>query len=518
MQATDNKGRSWTLLDSKIGPWPKDLREREVAYRAKNGEHWDGPLYSWCVLSPGDWRFEYLATFDSSFETAIQGSAGKRVWGGNWPFQDIYCPGGGAATDLYISATSFIVHFDMRDRTAAIIGQPTKKGTEDGWHSDAAVSVGQGTVDRISGRYYWGQGRYVEKLLPFKDSQTNEVLWLPAFLYDYSGMYRNVPSPKGNSIIPVTGQAPVFWVGSTKLNVQLFSLSRRGGRPVFTSDFQALYSTKRRSTVVGILHFDTLFTVNLTTKAQRSIPLSESQPVRAGSSINGPASHGGVCGGFDGNIYLVETTGAGGGPCRMFMFDPQTGKFTILYDSLFEGTPGTHIDGPADAQTLRSFSTKWQAQCPRTGAILNGGWDFSGVRRYQDGFVTSLYGSKFDGQGRPGWKGHPDLRHQNCNGALASDGSLIQADAHARPPRIWRAYRTDWPTSRPVNWYAETQMSKAKLEQLMLDYARNYVANYRPVTPPPCKRWPSTESPKPPDSPPGRQSSWMLKNAIRMSG
>jgi hypothetical protein len=41
-----------------------------------------------------------------------------------------------------------------------------------------------------------------------------------------------------------------------------------------------------------------------------------------------------------------------------------------------------------------------------------------------------------------------------------------------------RYYRTDWPKEQPEYGYGEKFMPKARLEELMLEYAKKYIANY----------------------------------------
>ena len=101
-------------------------------------------------------------------------------------------------------------------------------------------------------------------------------------------------------------------------------------------------------------------------------------------------------------------------------------------------------------------STFWKVQSPRTGAILNGGWDNSGIRHYHDGFVTSIVNGDQDGSPpRPGWKNAPSFNHGNSSPAVAPNGDLYIADDNAGVPRILRIFRTDWPKEQPVNGYAE---------------------------------------------------------------
>ena len=147
------------------------------------------------------------------------------------------------------------------------------------------------------------------------------------------------------------------------------------------------------------------------------------------------------------------------------------------------------IDGPADAKSLNFTSTLWQVQCPRTGAIINGGWDNSGIRRYHDGFVTSIVSGDemYRVPPRPDWEraplgkrqpASPAFYHGNCNPSIAPNGDLYIPDVNSGIARILRIYRTDWPQEQPINGYAEKYLPAEKVEALMLEYAQNYIRNY----------------------------------------
>jgi hypothetical protein len=144
--------------------------------------------------------------------------------------------------------------------------------------------------------------------------------------------------------------------------------------------------------------------------------------------------------------------------------DPSTGRSGELYSSLWgkwdRDMANKCWDGPADAQYLLATSTLQQTQCPRTGAILNGGWDGAGLRRYHDGFFTSVLASASRNDAPIGVRPDPEW------------------DLRGQPLRILRYYRTDWPKEQPEYGYGGKFMPKAKIEELMLEYARKYIANY----------------------------------------
>lgn len=184
-------------------------------------------------------------------------------------------------------------------------------------------------------------------------------------------------------------------------------------------------------------------------------------------------------------IYVCEHDGAGGAQGRLYKVDPAAGKVTILYNSIppdgnwWKSKPPIW-DGPADYIDLHFVSTLHVIQCPRTGAILNGGWDNSGIRRYLDGFVTSVVNSVYNFHGRQGWgKDMPNFLHHNCEPAVAPNGDLYQADSINVPLRYIRIHRDDWPSQVPEYAYGEKYLPRAKLEEMMLAYGRHYIAAER---------------------------------------
>jgi hypothetical protein len=48
-----------------------------------------------------------------------------------------------------------------------------------------------------------------------------------------------------------------------------------------------------------------------------------------------------------------------------------------------------------------------------------------------------------------------------------------------KPQRVLRVYRTDWPAEQPAYGYGEKFLPKAKIEELMLEYAKEYVAGMK---------------------------------------
>ncbi len=390
------------------------------------------------------------------------------------------------------------------------------------------------SVDSVTGRVYFHQAtgsdkrpgrkpealvgpyvlRYVEKLLPYTENG-REVL-LPALL-DHKEMYKQVKGPNGGALKPVMKNGArakarlAVRTTTVKFATSFLPGIRQWGKKMLLSpDGKAVYVETKptwRPT------FNKLHAIEIGTgrdlgelKKPTGVP-------------TGPLGHGGTCSRLDGRIYQLIHPGCGGGPGSLFSFDMKTGQLAVLYDShaawpaLRDGKPrdevkkqaaafkaahvaaGT-VDGPADAVSLRFVTTCYQSQCPRTGAIMNGGWDQSGIRRYHDGFVTSLANGRRPNSalrtgGRPEWDGQTTASWGNLQSPpdAAPNGDLYLTDC-SQPGdfpgrdemkdglRIVKLSRTDWPEKQPVNGYANKFLPQTKRHALMLEYARKYIANY----------------------------------------
>ncbi|MBA4389094.1 MAG: hypothetical protein C0404_14020 [Verrucomicrobia bacterium] len=516
--AKDVKGREWLLenwkqgrgnfpapespaeykewLDTVARPYPKDLKEREAWYLKKNGENWDGPVFGDRILSPGDWKWETVVGLPDELVAQFMKGFNPKTWGGIYPKTLVYAPGGGEVTDIYASALSGYVHYDPRTKKISFIGSPKEAGDKDGSGDVARIrnylADENPTVDIVSGRIYWrimergsSSMRYVEKLLRYseKTGGSPKEYLLPALL-DYKEFYKSVRSPGGCDLEPVMagGQrtAPVFVVRTcTKIRKLELPGPHRGKRPLLTPDGRGIWLA---APVLGVerLDFDCTVLYGIDTGTRIGPLRFNGVAPEAAGAVGG---FGGICVGLDGRIYTCQHSGDGGGPMRLFSIDPSDGRFTYLYDSAM-GDPApskrgaSQWDGPADASNLTSAPTYHQIQCPRSGAIINGGDQSAGIRRYLDGFVTTQISGHHEP--RPGWSGDdvPRCESCNCEPAVAPNGDLYIADASSPRERIWRMYRTDWPAEQPKYGYGEKHMPKARLEELMLEYARNYLANY----------------------------------------
>lgn len=514
----DSSGFEWTLKkwdEKEHRPYPKDLGERENWYRKKNGENWYGPKSICRILSPGSWEWEVVVTVLPDLAKKIEAKrknshspTRQRIWGDRfWGEAFVWAPGAGDVTDIYALTDFGVLRVDPQTKKLTLIGSTMEWGIVDGVNEKARlVPSSKVTMDPVTGRLYFIQGggkqidvlRYLEKLLPFECSKTGKIFYLPSVL-GWNEMYRKVKSPDGGNLKPADkdGKAEPLFVVRSLPDLKTLTLPGpfiTGWRPLITPDGKGAYFSERgRDEYETLYEYTSLYDLE-TGKKIRHLDIKDKVPKNFKSGSDGPGSHGGNCVGYDSNIYNAQHGGCcgpcRGGPGRMFFIDTVTGKLTLLYDSMPEDEskwskgnlwqPYPFIDGPADAKTLLFTSTLYQAQCPRTGAIYNGGWDYSGIRRYQDGFVTSLMDNDENSSriGRPGWKSSPILYHGNSNPAIAPNGDLYIADDNSPAPRIVRIYRTDWPAEQPVYGYGEKFMPRAKLEALMLEYVRKYIDNF----------------------------------------
>jgi RNA polymerase sigma-70 factor (ECF subfamily) len=539
---TDHVGNKWLLEDWKQGdvkfpapadpkeyaqwlekagrPYPKDLKQREEWYLKKNGEHWDGPRHAARTMTPGVWKWEVCFLIPGGLKIR-DGMAGS---------MQVFAPGGGEATDLYAGLLTSWYHYNPATKIGTFIGAMDQEGFVDGLNDKARLMLKDESgrcpsLDDTTGRLYFAQAepgkdkklRYVEKLLPYTENG-KEVL-LPAVL-DYEDFYKQVKGPNGGALTPVMKDGkraePSFAVRTTPAK----GFFRPGGGTMNAGFGSRDLLTPDGTGAWAAADWDSMRSMaNL-----RLVEIATGKAVRDLKTINVPpdvGGHGGVCMGLDGNIHMAQHGGCGAYPMRLFSLDTQTGKVTTLYDSVWNWTEANgslgdwgkrargqtfytmhtrgpwNWDGPADAESLAAPSTLYQTQCPRTGAIFNGGWDNAGIRCYHDGFVTSLaYGDQMMRQpnssdlvyGRPEWKGQfvASLGSLATATEIAPNGDIYIQDgfhnelwlAKEKDVRVIRIYRTDWPKEQPPYGYGEKHMPKAKLKELMLEYCKNYIANY----------------------------------------
>jgi hypothetical protein len=506
---TDVIEQNWELKDWKEGtrPYPKSLKKREKWYKEKWGENWYGPRVKRRIYTPGNWQWEVFTTVPEDIAVKIKGEKkGRKSWGDRWGvYLVIWAPMGDQVTDVYVLADYSLFHYDPMNKKSLLIGDPHNDGLRDGKEDYALLSPHNRamTLDPVTGRIYFVQQvkksrvwRYVEKLLPYECKPNGAVCYLPAVL-DLNEMYSKVKGPFGEKLTPVVTKgeraAPVFVVRSnSSLKTLVIPGSKRGRRPLVTPDGTGVYFANKWAQYT-YTNFDNMALFNVNTGGKiNSISINDEIPRNNWNgerswAPDGPGTHGGNNVGYEGLIYNSQHGGAGGGPGRMFAIDPSAGSLTMLYDSMAEDgswkkRKSKVIDGPADAKTLDFRSTNWQTQCPRTGAVINGGWDNSGIRRYHDGFVTTMVGHNFGGFSkppRPGWKSGFENVHRNSNPSVAPNGDLYIADVNSDEARIIRICRTDWPDEQPVNGYAAKHLTKEQILALRMDYARNYIEKYK---------------------------------------
>lgn len=530
IDATDHTGRTWRLEDwSGCRPYPKELGARESAYRERHGEEWDGPAYAATpprIMSPGDWRWEVLARVEEPLATILKtpppgfprAPSYWRAWGGRFPRSALFAPAGGTPADLYVVAGAGFWHLDLRNGRQTFIGNPTTRGAVDGAAEDARIDLLDNRenpqVDRVTGRLYFLQDqlsplgpllRTIDKLLPYRDTSTGLVHQLPAFL-DEASLWESIPTPSGGrlELVLVDGKRPPprFEVRTLSAFEKPFIPgSFRGRHPLLSVDGQGIFITAlpawRGATSPAAATSSYMFDVSTLRDVDTGANLGR-------LAMNGPqpvdlGEHGGTVMGLDGLIYTAQH----GGCCwyqvrpeaRLFSLDPKQGALTVLYQTAKPAkkpadlsTPTT-IDGPADSDVLAASSTDEQEQCPRTGAIFNGGWDESGIRRYQDGFVTTLMapGGQFDTgtRPRPTWtdwwptfRGLVHTTHFSTALTMAPTGDLYIAAG--QDTLVFRVYRADWPATIPPYAYGETVLPRAQLLELMRARAAALVARLAP--------------------------------------
>lgn len=519
----DRDGGVWRLDDWPrcSRPYPKPFAEREAWYRARWGEHWHGPAYlpggSSGLMSPGTWRWEEYAIIpDGKRHNGYDPETGAKDGKSQGL---VFAPGGEEeVTDLYVLAANGIWHVDPRDRSTRVIGRLEEGGLVDGLDDQACLTPNRSrfeswaTVDPVTGRLFFEQGkpaslRFVEKLLPYRAG--GRELLLPALL-DYRDLYREVRGPEGAALskVMVDGvRAPPRFAVRTGTVVDSVPRWRStwGSRVLLSPDGRRILA-ETDATWPANFHavhaFDTWDWRDLgPIRTPAVMPRGTSaDPHQALSSL------------YDGFIYLSLHTGSGGGPGRLFRFSPETGAVDMLYDSVPPWAPsawtepksaknaqgeswaaarkGFTKDGPADAATLLFETLCFQSQSPRSGAILNGGWDASGIRHYHDGFVTSLVAHAQMGMsgGRPEWGADKVAAFGSLQSApdVAPNGDVFLTSCQEETVfvgdplrqsgiRVIRLHRTDWPAAQPVNHYANQFLAPEQRLALMKAYAQHFI-------------------------------------------
>ncbi len=502
---TLTSGTVWTVENwpDSSRQYPKKLRDREIWYQTKNGEPWrETAQYGPHILSNGAWNWDVVGYLPYEISVPIRIASTSGFWG-NTPAVYCYAPiASDTVTDLYAAFPKGFVHLDVKSGKYTVIGSLYEKGAVDGLGSTSRLDI-QSTmgnypvIDPVTGRIFFAQDkklRYIEKLSVYKDNNDGKLYLLPSFL-SFNGLMNEITAPSGGSLSPVAGSDPIFVVKTTTAtNIVAPGAVNRGRRNLISNDGRFIVSTIGGASVwrgsvsplaplgsscmldlshaVDIITGQTLF----------NVAMIDSQPPDI-------SEHGGSFMGYNNEIYVcqggsAQNNSAPGTSMRGFSLNIVSGKITIHYQSATPWIPSTACwDGPADANTIGTKSTFAAVQCPRSGAVYNGGWDNSGIRRYKDGFVTTVCGGSAGSVGRPGWNcpqnmpaisedGPPSFSYHNGNTTVAPNGDLYFADQYA--PRFFRVYRTDWPEEQPSYGYAEQFVSRDSLRKLMIAYARSF--------------------------------------------
>jgi hypothetical protein len=546
LRVTDSLGKVWSLDTSWAEgdrPYPKDLRERERWYFEKNGDHWCGSGQTYDrdydpeYMSPGVWGWEEYAIIPN----------GKKHWASPsticYASQVlVYAAGGDSEiTAVYAHGAYGFWCIEPVTKEISFIGNLTTGGNLDGFDSSARLEPSKAakgtwsTVDPITGRLYFTQKltynsysiRYVEKLLPYAE-EGHGVVYLPAYL-DYKDMYIRFRGSNGGLLTPFmeNGQRGKsrYYVGTTAIpsSATILATSTYGPKITISPDGKTMYLVHPGS--ADVFANASLFDIASGTKignfSNASNIVAQTSATERYKLFN--FYHNPVCAVADPYFYGAAHSGCcGTGTGMLYRVNPVTGVFQMLYDGsaiwdsanmsersdFLDNTMHATLGGPADATTLQFTTTSFQNQCPRTGAIVNGGWDGAGIRHYKDGFVTSFAQSSGmarwdvgdDGTvncGRPEWGGKwPAVKWpvnfgslQNCPD-IAPNGDIFLSsnnqDSSIYPVklsenstmdslrkygiRVLRFYRKDWPVKQPVNGYANQFCSPLKRDSLMVRY------------------------------------------------
>jgi hypothetical protein len=506
----DHRGREWYLSDwaACSRPYAKDLARREADYLGRWGEAWDGAEYRSHLVSPGNWTWEEFTVIENGRDYLAETEKSQVV---------VVAPLGGDVTGVYALTDFGFFHIDPESKESTFIGQQGAGGAVDGLDDVARMAPNRdryghwATSDWITGRVYFDQSddegnksiRYWEKLWPFEVD--GEIVLLPAIALA-DDLYRELQSPQGAAITPLADGRARFRLGTLATGYgSLLRLRTWGSRVLLSPDGTRTYVQPVANWPPKLDRISVIETWEDQDLGEIAVP--ETIPV-------GPTtdSHPAFSMRYDPFVYVARHTGSGGGPGLAFRFDTRDGALQMLYDSTsvwdlidpetgdplkrpeayreLRASTGLPNDGPADAITLSFTTTCFQTQSPRTGAVINGGWDASGLRRYHDGFVTSLVAHaqmRMNG-GRPEWGDDKVAAFGSLQSApaIAPNGDVYLASCQeelvfpddplrVNGIRVIRLSRTDWPAQQPVNGYANQFFSLAARRALTLQYLQRAI-------------------------------------------
>ncbi|MCF8063147.1 MAG: hypothetical protein K9M82_11565, partial [Deltaproteobacteria bacterium] len=430
IRAKDSEGKTWELSNWNEGsrPYAKALVKREAGYRREWGEHWAGPSYQLrkrarygtFTMSPGRWGWEEIAVIPGGKSACpFYKASHYHPWIKSQAL--VYAPMGGAVSDIYAAAKFGMYHVDPDTREVSYVGwMPPSRRVPIGKHGDAFVYDGDPpvdlgrdglddragmqpartsgslwmTVDPVTGRVFFVQGtgpmrhgmlsgpyvlRFVEKLLPYRVE--GRKMLLPAFL-DHQRLYEKVgaePVFEGGERAPYRFAVRTTPVRAVDL-ATIATAPRVGAKVLLSPDGKVTWLRTHR----GSGDFAGVHAVDIATGKDLG---AVERPGAFPRDIERDR-HAAICSRFDGWIYACKHTGSTGGPGKLFRFHPQRGTLQMLYDSTvtwehdakrpsgyreLQKALQSGTDGPADATTLKFETTCFQVQCPRTGAIFNGG-------------------------------------------------------------------------------------------------------------------------------------------------
>ena len=335
--------------------------------------------------------------------------------------------------DLYAFGMACIYHYDLAAGQADIIGTPYRTGHRDGPAEQALLGLtpsanrGQIAVDYNSGRVYFMSGVYK------KDHRIRYV------------------EKKGD------GSHHVKTVPNFNKNLGRFLLVSHDGRHVYLVHHG-------RGTLINTVNPETGRVVST-----KRVYAGKKNLVKLNWHTN-------VAMGTDGYIYIGSGGECGGNGMSLYRVDPETAKAVEILNT-YRGPRGqmdtrkdrewfnkilsgeVTADGPVGNPYLFCRSTADISYCPRTGAIYYSGWDGYGIRRYLDGYLTTLISPAGDSsdpkrfQGlRPnlGNKGHGmcDFSYSSMSLGIAPDGDIYMNSQWS----VMRIFRTDWPNSRKKSY------------------------------------------------------------------
>jgi hypothetical protein len=509
-QEKDASGKEWTLTDWKEGerPYKKALAEREAEYQKKWGESWRGAPHKSqggnYIMSPGVWKWEeFLVIPDARKSTPLTYATPAHV-----SQACVYSPGGGAeVTTVWAMAGFGIYHVDAKTKQIAYAGvlpkfeyrggdpnpnypkatflEPLPEPLTDGLDDKARLhpTIGASTVDQVTGRVYFVQGvkrsaellgrlkgpaalRYAEELRPY--TVGGQEMLLPAIL-DYKEMYKKVGA---EPVMKDGKRAPArIAIRTSPIRLDHLNAGNLGRKLMLSPDGRTTWFITRPNWPPKDDDEKHAFEID-TGKDLGALPKFQDVPKQYVAD-----RHWASCGNLDGLLYVFRHPGCGQGPGRLFSIDLKTAQVTRLYDSLMawpeleEGgsnsrqardayfnalrAAGTN-DGPADSVSLKFVTTSFAFQCPRTGAVMHGGWDACGIRRYHDGFVTSVAQTPQmnSNSPRPEWAGQNvaafgslftpprcgagrlALADRLGRGSLGLQGRPVAVERHAHRPHV----------------------------------------------------------------------------------